>query len=199
MNTHWIRQHWLWQGPRGVWGGLTAVFLLTALQLHHQGRLWICSCGQLWLWAGDIWSANNSQHLFDPYSFTHLLHGLAFFWILAWLLPQFNLSWRLFITIAVEATWEIIENAPFIINRYRETTLALGYNGDTVINSLADIWLCGVGFVLAQRLGWRRTLFLFSLTELILTLWIRDGLLLNVLMLLYPIDAIRTWQMGLAH
>jgi len=98
----------------------------------------------------------------------------------------------------VEAAWEVAENSEAIIQRYREATLALGYNGDTILNSLSDIALCGVGVILARYLGFRRTLALFVITEVLLLFWIRDGLLLNILMLLYPIEAIRVWQTQLA-
>lgn len=172
---------------------------LAAFLLDQQGRLWICACGRVLVWAGDIWSADNSQHLFDPYSFTHILHGFVFFWVAAWLWPRLAFSWQLWLAILVEATWEVAENSEVIIQRYRDATLALGYNGDTIINSLSDIALCGVGVVVARYLGLRRTLALFVLTEVILILWIRDSFLLNVLMLLYPIDAIRVWQTQLAH
>jgi hypothetical protein len=105
-------------------------------------------------------------------------------------------AWQLWLALVVEALWEVVENSAWIIDRYRQTTLALGYNGDTVLNSLSDILLCGLGFVLARRLGFYRTLAIFVTTELVLLFWIRDGLLLNILMLIYPIDAIKTWQMG---
>lgn len=186
---------------QGYLAGLAIVVTcaLAAYLLDQQGRLWLCACGRVLLWAGDIWSSDNSQHLFDPYSFTHILHGFVFFWVAAWLLPKLPFNWQLWLAILVEASWEVAENSEAIIQRYREATLALGYNGDTIINSLSDILLCGVGFVLARYLGFRRTLALFILTEVVLVLWIRDSLLLNVLMLLYPIDAIRVWQTQLAH
>lgn len=178
---------------------MVATCALAAYLLDQQGRLWVCSCGRVLLWAGDIWSSDNSQHLFDPYSFTHILHGFVFFWVAAWLLPKLSFGWQLWLAILVEATWEVAENSEAIIQRYREATLALGYNGDTIINSLSDILLCGVGVVLARALGVRRTLALFVLTEVVLVFWIRDSLLLNVLMLLYPIESIRVWQMPSSH
>lgn len=177
-----------------LWLGLLALLVVTAFLLWSQGRLWICACGYVLLWAGDIWSADNSQHLLDPYSFTHILHGFAFFWLLAWLLPRLVWSWQLWLALLLEAAWEVAENSTAVIDRYRETTIALGYNGDTIVNALADIALCGLGCWLARQLGWRQTLVLFILTEVILAFWIRDGLLLNILMLLYPIDAIKAWQ-----
>ena len=173
------------------------VLLITPFMLRNQGRLWLCSCNEVWLWSGDIWSAHNSQHILDPYSITHVLHGLAFWAILHWLAPSWPLLWRFWLAITVESLWEVVENAAFIIDRYREATIALGYEGDSIVNSLADIALCGLGFYIAQRIGWRWAILLFALTEIALTLWIRDSLLLNVLMLLVPIDSIRDWQAGL--
>lgn len=178
------------------WLVIVAILGVTAFQLFYQGRSWICSCGRLYLWAGDIWSSDNSQHLLDPYSFTHILHGVIFFWLLAWLLPRVTVMWRLVIAISIEALWEIIENTEFIIQRYREATLALGYNGDTIVNSLSDILLCAAGFWLVFYLGFRRSLLFFVAMEIVLLVWIRDSLILNIIMLIYPIEAIKVWQMG---
>lgn len=174
---------------------IAAIVALTAIQLHRQGRAVWCACGQLNLWAGDIWSLHNSQHVLDPYSFTHVLHGVLLCGILAWLWPRLPLVWRLTATVFLEAFWEIMENSRFIIQRYREATIGLGYEGDSIINSIADIVCCGIGFALARHLGWRRSVILFVVTELILLVWVRDNLTLNVLMLVYPIEAIKSWQM----
>jgi hypothetical protein len=178
------------------WLAMAAATTIAALQLRHQGRLWLCDCGRVLVWAGDAWSADNSQHLFDPYSFTHVLHGFVFCGLLAWALGRAARQWRLALAVSIEALWEVVENSAFVIRRYRETTLALGYQGDTIINSAGDIFACALGFVLACRLGLRRTLLAFAVTELVLLIWIRDSLLLNVLMLLYPVDAIKAWQMN---
>ena len=182
---------------RWPWLAIAAVVVLAAALLRLEGRLWICSCGQVWLWAGDTKSANNSQHIFDPYSFTHVLHGFVFYALLALALPRLPMLWRLALSIAIEAAWEVIENSPAIIERYRQATLALGYEGDTVVNSLADILCCAIGVALARRLGFRRSLACFIVTEIVLVLWIKDSLILNVIMLIYPIEAIKAWQMGL--
>ncbi len=178
------------------WLAIVAVLALAVYLLHNQGRLWICACGQIYLWVSDTWSSDNSQHWLDPYSFTHLLHGLVFFCLLAWSLPRLSLLWRLWLAILIEALWEVVENSELVIQRYREATAALGYQGDTVINSLGDILVCGVGFWLAFYLGFRRSLALFVITEIVLTLWIRDSLILNIIMLIYPIEAIKAWQLG---
>ncbi len=175
---------------------IALVLVVTAFQLINQGRLWFCSCGNLYLWSGNVWSSDNSQQLFDPYSFTHLLHGIIFFWILVWIVPRLRLIWRLWLAIFIEAVWEVIENSEFVIQRYREETAALGYQGDTIVNSLGDILICGAGFLLAYYLGIRRSLVLFVVTEVSLLLWIRDSLILNVVMLIYPIDGIKEWQAG---
>lgn len=184
------------QRRRIVWHGLIilAVLAATALMLHAQGRLWLCSCGYVLLWTGNAWSADNSQHFADPYSFTHVLHGFMFCWLLWFVFPRWTLARRFTVAIAVEALWEVVENSSFIIERYRATTAALGYQGDTVINSLGDILFCAAGFLLAERLGFRRSLALFFLTEAVLLILIRDSLLLNILMLIYPVDAIKAWQ-----
>lgn len=181
-----------------IWPWLVmAVILAGAVyQLRQQGRLWFCSCGYLLLWSGNVLSSDNSQHLLDPYSLTHMLHGFLFWWLLAWIVPRLSNVWRLALAVSIEALWEVIENSNFVIQRYREATLALGYQGDTIINSLGDILLCALGFLIARRLGLRRSLALFVLTEIVLFIWIRDSLILNIVMLIYPIDGIREWQMG---
>lgn len=175
---------------------IALMLIATGLLLHQQGRLWICQCGTVKLWVGNIWSADNSQHLFDPYTFTHVLHGFIFCGVLALAVPRLSFAWRLSLATVIEAAWEVFENSAFIIDRYRTVTLALGYTGDTVVNSLTDILACIIGALLARRLGVWKSAALFIATELALALWIRDGLLLNLLMLVYPIPSIRTWQMG---
>jgi hypothetical protein len=181
---------------RRAWLAIFAVLLVVIYELHRQGRLWWCACGHFRLWAGDIWSAENSQQLLDPYSFTHLLHGFIFYWLLKWLLPRLAPEWQLWLAIAVEATWEMIENSAFIIDRYRSTTAALGYQGDTIVNSVGDILVCGLGVLLARKLGFRRSLAIFILVEIVLVFWIKDGLIFNIIMLLYPVDAIKQWQIS---
>jgi uncharacterized protein DUF2585 len=174
---------------------IVALFVAAAALLRLEGRLWICSCGNVLIWVGQACSSNTSQHLFDPYSFTHVLHGFLFFWLIAWLVPRLHASRQLILVVAVEAAWEVLENTNFVIERYRTATAAIGYNGDTIVNSLGDIVCCIVGFMIAQRLGFRRSLIAFLALELVLIIWIRDSLLLEILMLLVPVDVIRTWQM----
>jgi hypothetical protein len=176
------------------WLAIVAVLAGTTYQLRSQGRLWWCSCDYLLLWSSDPWSSDNSQHLLDPYSFTHLLHGFVLCGLLALIVPRLSPIWQLWLAVSIEALWEVLENSEFVIRRYRQETAALGYHGDTIVNSLGDILVCGLGFVLARNLGLRRTLGLFVVTEIALAIWIRDNLSLNVLMLIYPIDAIKEWQ-----
>jgi hypothetical protein len=147
------------------------------------------------LWAGDTCSSNNSQHFLDPYSFTHVLHGILYFWLIALVLPRLRSSWQLWLAVTIASLWELFENSDFIIQRYREETAALGYQGDTVVNSLGDILCCILGFMIARRLGLRRSVLAFVVTEIVLLFWIRDSLLLEILMLVHPIAALKAWQM----
>jgi hypothetical protein len=172
-----------------------AVMVITALLLRFEGRLWICACGSIRAWSGQICSADNSQHFLDPYSFTHVLHGFLFFWLLALGVRRLSGSWQVVLALGIEGAWEVFENTNFIIDRYRSETAALGYNGDTVINSLGDLVCCLLGFVVARRLGLKRSLVVFLVVEMVLILWIRDSLLFEILMLVVPVDAIRAWQM----
>ena len=178
------------------WILVLAVLAFAIFQLHNQGRTWWCACHQYFPWAGDIWSSHNSQHLFDPYSFTHVLHGFAFCWLLSLVIPRVSVSWRLALATLLEAAWELFENTEFVIQRYREETLALGYNGDSVFNSFGDILLSIVGFAIAWKLGFKRSALVFVATEVVLLFWIRDSLLMEILMLVYPIDSLKVWQMG---
>jgi len=177
------------------WLATVAVLAATTFLLRSEGRLWICACGQFSFWAGRVCSSNNSQQFLDPYSFTHVLHGVLYFWLMIWIIHRLTQSWRLWLAVTVASIWEVFENSNFIINRYREDTAALGYTGDTIVNSLGDILCAGVGFMIAQRLGFKRSLVLFLLVELILLLWIRDSLLLEIVMLVHPFNAIKAWQM----
>jgi hypothetical protein len=180
-----------------VWAVLAFILLLAATvsQLHHQGRLWWCACGSPFLWDGDIWSSHTSQHLFDPYSFTHVLHGVMFCGLIALVVPRVKLVWQLLMVTGIESLWEVLENSQFIIHRYRTVTMGLGYEGDSIANSLSDIMCCALGFMVARHLGLKRSAVFFAATELVLLVWIRDNLTLNILMLTWPIDAIKSWQM----
>jgi hypothetical protein len=179
-----------------LWLGLAlaAVLAAAAAQLRLQGRHWWCACGRPHLWWGDTRSAHNSQHLFDPFTFTHVLHGVVYCGLLGWVAPRLSSAWRLWVAVALAACWEVVENTDFVIHRYRAVTASLGYQGDSIANSLGDILGCAVGFLLARRLGLWGSLGLFLVTEAALLLWIRDSLVLELLMLVCPIDGIKQWQ-----
>jgi len=174
--------------------GLVISFAMVVLNI--EGRVWWCQAGDLVPWSWDIWSTHNSQHLLDPYSFTHVLHGVLEFWIIGLIFRRMPLAWRLLIAVTVESSWEIAENSSYVIQRYREATISLDYFGDSIINSMSDIFCCASGFVIAYKLGFWRSLALFIVTETILIFWIHDSLLINILMLVYPIEAVKHWQMG---
>lgn len=177
-----------------MWSVLAAIFLVHTTVLRLEGHRWWCKCGGWNPWSGDVRSLHNSQHLFDPYSFSHVSHGLLFCGLCAWLLPAVVPGWRFVAAIAVEAVWEMVENTSFVIDRYRAATISLDYYGDSVANSWGDVLSCAVGFVVARYLGLWRSVALFLTIEIVMLFWIRDNLLLNIVMLLYPIDALRAWQ-----
>jgi hypothetical protein len=152
--------------------------------------------GKFGLWEGNIWSSENSQRFADPYSFTHLVHGLLFFMLLWLAARKLPVRYRFLIAVVLEAGWEILENSPLIINRYREVTISLGYVGDSVLNSLSDILMMSIAFLFACRARpWISVAVLITI-EVGCALWIRDNLTLNIIMLIHPMDAIKAWQMA---
>ena len=169
--------------------------LVMIVLLRAQGRMFLCACGYFDVWTSDTCSANNSQQLFDPYSFTHVLHGFLFFWLIKLLFRRMTASWQFWLALLLESAWEVFENTSFVINKYRTETAALGYTGDTVVNSLGDLACALVGFLIARQLGVRRSLIAFLLVEVVLILWIHDSLLLQILMLIRPVEVIKLWQM----
>jgi hypothetical protein len=172
---------------------------ITVLILRAMGRTWWCQSQDFAIWIVSASSSHTSQHLFDPYTLTHIAHGFFFCGLFAILMPRLAVGYRFTLALAIECLWEIVENTPFIINRYREATAALGYEGDSIANSIADIAACAAGFLFAARFGWRVTLVIFIFFEVTLLLTIRDSLILNVIMLCFPIDAIRHWQLGVVE
>lgn len=173
-----------------------ATLILMVWQLRVQGRIWFCECGQLRIWTSEADGPHTSQHLTDPYTLTHFLHGLVLFWLVTWAARSWSWPWQCWLALAIEAGWEIFENTEFVIRRYRDTTAALGYEGDSITNSVGDLLACWLGLLVARRIGWRQTWIVFLVIEAMLIFFIRDSLFLSVLMLVWPVDAIRAWQLG---
>lgn len=169
---------------------------LMVIVLYTQGRIWWCKLGDYNPWTSDAWSTHTSQHFLDPYALTHVLHGVAFFWIINLIFRKQTFGWQFLIAILIESAWEVLENSSFIIEKYRANTASLDYFGDSILNSVGDVVACGIGFYIAYKLKVWWSLVFFFLVEILLLIWIRDGLLLNIVMLIYPIEAIKKWQMG---
>ena len=174
--------------------------LVSAAILAGMGRPLICECGTVKLWWGVVQSAENSQHLTDWYSFSHVIHGLLFYgaahllWRRWQLLGGLPARWALPIALVIEAAWELFENSPIIIDRYRAVTVSWGYSGDSIVNSVADIGWMAIGFWLASRLPVKASIATAIAFELFTLAMIRDNLTLNVLMLVWPVEAIKLWQ-----
>ena len=181
--------------PPAIW--LTLVTLLgMILTLWIMGREPICKCGYIKLWHGVVVSAENSQHVSDWYTPSHIIHGFAFYFLLWLFARRLSVGWRLLIATLVEIAWEILENTDAVIERYREVTISLDYYGDSILNSTADVLAMMVGFWMAMRLPVWVVIVLTVIFEVVTMYYIRDGLALNIIMLLYPLASIADWQAG---
>jgi hypothetical protein len=167
---------------------IIAAVTATAIVLRKMGRTW----GEPVLWTGDTESPHTSQRIADPYTFTHVLHGVLFYWAMA--VTPWSFETKILAATALECAWEIAENTERVINRYRTETAAIGYTGDSVVNSIADVIAMLGGFYFAHALPWYASLGLIAIVELALLGMYRDNLTLNIIMLLYPIPRIKAWQ-----
>lgn len=177
-------------------GGLAilAALALVALVELWMGREPMCTCGYISLWHGAV-DSQNSQQISDWYTFTHVEHGLLFFGLLYLVARRLPVGTRLLAAVAIESAWEIVENSPFIIDRYRAATISLDYYGDSVVNSVADVLAMMLGFWMARRLPVLASVAFIAVVEILLAVVIRDNLALNILMLIHPVDAIKQWQL----
>ena len=194
--AHFLKKYW------PTIAIIAVVMAIVGLVEYHSGRLPLGPDGKFGWWDGNVWGDENSQRLTDAYSFSHVIHGIlfyAFFWLIVRIMParlreRFPLRYRLLAAVVIEAAWEICENSSFVIDRYRSATIAIGYVGDSIMNSLADIVCMMVGFLIARISKIWVSIALIIVLEVGCLFWIRDNLTLNVLMLVYPVESVKVWQ-----
>lgn len=185
------------------WLKLAALSLLLVLLVqigaeYALGRIWICACGTVKLWEGEVYSEGNSQHIFDWYSFSHVAHGFLFYGLGYLLLRNRRPALAFALALVIEAGWEILENSPIIIERYRAETISLDYFGDSILNSTVDTLAMVLGYCLAARLPVLASVLIVLAMELVVGYLIRDNLTLNVLMLVWPLEGVKAWQSEIA-
>lgn len=173
-----------------------AILAIVAASELAMGRHVICTCGIVDLWAGGRDSPATSQMIADWYSLSHIVHGLIFYAASLLMAPRRPARQRFLAALIVESLWEVLENSPLVIERYRATTAALGYSGDSVVNSLSDILFMSLGFLVASKLPARLSILLCITLELVPLFVIRDNLTLNILNLLAPNTQVQAWQSG---
>ena len=181
-----------------------AIILIQIFTLYFMGRELICQCGVIKFWEGDVMSSSNSQQIADWYTFSHIIHGFVFYGLLTWISKKFfkrsgglPLGLIFIGAVLLETGWEIIENSTWIIDYYRNNTVSLGYIGDSILNSVFDVIWMAIGFVMARKFPIWLTVALIIIFEVMTGYFVRDGLLLNILMFIYPAEFIKTWQMGM--
>jgi len=175
---------------------IAAIVCVQIGALYFIGHPWICTCGYVEVWHGEIFSSGNSQHLSDWYTFSHIIHGFLFYLLLWALFPKSPIWLRLALAVGMEAAWEIFENSEFIMNRYRQTALALDYYGDSIINSVMDTVWMAFGFILTRKLPVWSIVAAALVFEVFTGYMVRDNLILNIITLIYPFDFIGVWQAG---
>lgn len=178
-------------------GVLAVILAIQGTGLHLMSQPAICTCGTIRLWVGDVLGPENSQQITDWYTFSHVIHGMIFYAAATFVAPRTSVATRLALALGVETAWELAENSPLVIDRYRAQALAQGYSGDSILNSLSDTTAAAVGFALARLLPVRLTVALALAFEILTAVTIRDNLTLNVVQLVHPIEAIGAWQRGL--
>ena len=179
---------------RTAWGVVLGLMAVQAMVLHLLGRVWICTCGTIRFWVGDMHSSELSQQIFDWYTPSHVIHGMIFYGVLHLLLPRTPVLARLAIAVGIEVAWEIAENSPWVIEEYRKQAPAAGYTGDSILNSVLDTVAMMTGFALARLLPWQATVALALLAEVTVGALVHDNLTLNILNFIHRFPAIEAWQ-----